>query len=65
MMNPVYVDERAPLTAYERSAVLKRLSQIAVALGHPRRTTSQAVVLLRERAELERKLGDPLDNQQV
>ena len=53
MMN---VDQTAPLTEFERSAALKRLGQIAVSLGHPRRTVMQSAALIRERAELESKL---------
>jgi hypothetical protein len=57
MMNPVCVDQRVPLTEFERSALQKRLGQIAVALGHPKWTAEQLAALIRERAELESKLA--------
>jgi len=41
---------------YERCALEKRLSNIAVALGHPRLTAKQSAALVRERSEIECKL---------
>jgi hypothetical protein len=60
MMNPIYVEDAVQLVWHERDAVLKRLKQIAVALGHPRWTAKQAAALIREQAELERKLTAPV-----
>jgi hypothetical protein len=60
-MNPVYVDASvkpaAPLTSHEREALVKRLAQINVALGHPTWTAGQLAAFVRERATLERTLA--------
>jgi hypothetical protein len=45
------------LTQYERNAVIKRVAQIAVAIGHPQRSAEQIAALLRERASLESTLA--------
>jgi hypothetical protein len=55
-MNPQF-DQPASLAGHERNAVRKRLSQIAVALGHPRLTAGQFAALIRERKKLERTLA--------
>jgi hypothetical protein len=57
MLESISVKHDLPLTAYERKALQQRISQIVVALGHPRRTVKQAAVLIRERAALESKLA--------
>jgi two-component system, OmpR family, response regulator len=51
------VRQSVPLMTHERNAVLKRLAQIEVVLGHPRLTAQQSAALIRERAKLERKLA--------
>jgi hypothetical protein len=51
------VKPSSPLAAYERNAILKRLSQIAVALGHSAWTAEQLVALVREQTELRRTLA--------
>jgi hypothetical protein len=60
-VNPLTFDTSkepsAPLAEYERQAMLTRLAQIAVAVGHPTWTAKQLQALLRERAELQRKLA--------
>jgi hypothetical protein len=52
------VTKPAPrLRAYERDAIIKRLAQIEVAIGHPQRTAEQKSAIVRERTELERTLA--------
>jgi hypothetical protein len=58
VIDSVHVENEVPLMSHERSAAEKRLKQIEVALGH-RRSTTQLAALIRERAELERKLVAP------
>ena len=40
---------QVPLSDHERNAVLKRLKQIAVALGRPKLTSEQLEALIEER----------------
>jgi hypothetical protein len=47
----------AKLGSHERTAILKRLDTISIALGHPRWTDSQKVALRRERKALVRTLA--------
>ena len=60
-MNPLTCDPTfkpsAPLTSYERDAILKRRRTVAVALGHPTWTAEQSAALTREKAELEQTLA--------
>jgi hypothetical protein len=47
----------AKLGSHERTAILKRLDTISIALGHPRWTDSQKAALRRERKALVRTLA--------
>jgi hypothetical protein len=47
----------ATLKTHERNLIVKRLSQIEVALGHPQWTPEQLESFMRERAELQRELA--------
>ncbi|HEX3725594.1 MAG TPA: hypothetical protein VHV08_05100 [Pirellulales bacterium] len=44
------------MAIYDRDELRKRLSQIAVALGHPRLTAKQSIALRSERRNLEAAL---------
>jgi hypothetical protein len=60
-MNPLSLETSvkpsSPLAAYQRNAILKRLAQIAVALGHSTWTAEQLAALVREQTELQRTLA--------
>ncbi len=68
VMSPLCLETSAnrtvTLTTHERKAAVKRLAQIAVALGHPSWTAQQSAALLRERAELELALASDDSDQQ-
>jgi hypothetical protein len=65
-MNPQTLETVVQLTAkmgdHERTAVRKRLAQIAVAVGHPKLTSKQLAALFGERTKLERALAADLES---
>jgi hypothetical protein len=56
-MNSQSLTQLVTIGPQERAAVRKRLTQIAVALGHPRMAAVHSAILVRERASLEQILA--------